>query len=68
MSYQSRAKNVFKVFLEIALECNRDEWMHRMRRIGSCKRKQSGRQRSKVGGPISLQPFGQGACALPKRL
>ena len=43
MIYQSRAKNVFKVFLEIALECNRDEWMPRMRSMGSCPCKQPGR-------------------------
>ena len=43
MSYQSRAKNVFKVFLEIALECNRDEWVARMRRMGSCPCQQLGR-------------------------
>ena len=40
MIYQSRAKNVFKVFLEIALECNRDEWMLRVRRMGWCPCKQ----------------------------
>jgi len=34
------AKNLFKVFFEIALECNRDEWMLRMRRMGSCPCKQ----------------------------
>ena len=43
MIYQSRAKNVFKVFLEIALECNRDEWVARMRRMGSCPCQQLGR-------------------------
>ena len=43
MSYQSRAKNVFKVFLEIALECNRDEWVARMRRMGFCPCQQLGR-------------------------
>ena len=62
MSYQSRAKNVFKVFLEIALECNRDEWRLRMRHMGSCPCKQPERQSSKFIGPISLQPFGQVAC------
>ncbi|GDY36713.1 hypothetical protein ACINB_26050 [Acidovorax sp. NB1] len=32
-------KSLFKVFLEIALECNRDAWMLRMHRMGSylCK-------------------------------
>ena len=34
------SKSLFKVFLEIALECNRDEWMLRMRRMGSCPCKQ----------------------------
>ena len=43
MIYQSRAKNVFKVFLAIALECNRDEWVARMRRMGSCPCQQLGR-------------------------
>ncbi|PIF27199.1 NMT1-like family protein [Acidovorax sp. 56] len=37
------AQNLFKVFLEIALECNRDEWMLRVRRMGSCPCKQPGR-------------------------
>ena len=41
--YRLGAKNLFKVFLEIALECNRDEWMLRMRRMGSCPCKQPGR-------------------------
>ena len=36
-------KNLFKVFSGIALECNRDEWMLRMRRMGSCPCKQPGR-------------------------
>ncbi|OGA87261.1 MAG: hypothetical protein A2Z90_04340 [Burkholderiales bacterium GWA2_64_37] len=36
------AKSLFKVFLEIALECNREEWMLRMRRMGSCPCKQPG--------------------------
>ena len=31
---------MFSVFLEIALECNRDEWVARMRRMGSCPCKQ----------------------------
>jgi hypothetical protein len=39
----SCTQNLFKVFLEIALECNRDEWMLRMRRMGSCPCKQPGR-------------------------
>ncbi len=49
-------------FWGIALECNRDEWMPWMRRMGSCPRKQPGRQSSKFIGPISLQPFGQMSC------
>ena len=32
--------SLFKVFSGIALECNRDEWMLRMRRLGSCPGKQ----------------------------
>jgi hypothetical protein len=54
--------NLFKVFSGIALECNRDEWMLRMRRMGSCPCKQPGRQSSEFIGPISLQPFGQVPC------
>ena len=54
--------NLFKVFSGIALECNRDEWMLRMRRMGSCPCKQPGRQNSEFIGPISLQPFGQVPC------
>lgn len=42
MIYQSRAKNVFKVFLEIALEGNRDQWKRRMRRMGLRPCKQPG--------------------------
>ena len=38
-----RAKNLFKIFSGIALECNRDEWKRRMRRMGSCPCKQPGR-------------------------
>ena len=38
-----RRENLFKVFSGIALECNRDEWMLRMRRMGSCPCKQPGR-------------------------
>ena len=34
---------MFKVFLEIALECNRDEWVSQMRRMGSCPCQQMGR-------------------------
>ena len=33
-------KNLFNIFLEIALECNRDEWMLRVRRMGWCPCKQ----------------------------
>ena len=36
-------KNLFNIFLEIALECNRDEWMLRVRRMGWCPCKQPGR-------------------------
>ncbi|AFU43764.1 hypothetical protein C380_00170 [Acidovorax sp. KKS102] len=43
MRRRCRGKNLFKVFLEIALKCNRDEWMLRMRRMGSCSCKQPGR-------------------------
>ena len=60
-------QNLFKVFSGIALECNRDEWMLQMRRMGSCPCKQPGRQSSEFIGPISLQPFGQVPCATPKR-
>ena len=35
-------ESLFNVFLEIALECNRDEWMQRMRRMGLCPCKQPG--------------------------
>ncbi len=35
--------DLFKVFSGSALECNRDEWMLRMRRMGSCPCKQPGR-------------------------
>ena len=35
-------KNLFKIFSGIALECNRDEWMQRMRRMGLCPCKQPG--------------------------
>ena len=38
-----RRENLFKVFSGIALECNRDEWMPWMRRMGSCPCKQPGR-------------------------
>ena len=55
-------KNLFNIFLEIALECNRDEWMLRVRRMGWCPCKQPRRQSSKFIGPISLQPFGQVPC------
>ena len=55
-------QNLFEAFSGIALECNRDEWMLRMRRMGSCPCKQPGRQNSKFIGPISLQPFGQVPC------
>ena len=54
--------DLFKVFSGSALECNRDEWMLRMRRMGSCPCKQLGRQSSEFIGPISLQPFGQVPC------
>ena len=37
------SKNVFTVFLKIALECNRDEWVAQMRRMGSCPCQQMGR-------------------------
>ena len=36
-------KSLFNVFLEIALECNRDEWMLQVRRMGSCPCQQLGR-------------------------
>ncbi len=36
-------QNLFEAFSGIALECNRDEWMLRMRRMGSCPCKQPGR-------------------------
>ena len=36
-------KSLFKTFSGIALECNREEWMLRMRRTGSCPCKQPGR-------------------------
>ena len=55
-------QNLFEAFSGIALECNREEWMLRMRRMGSCPCKQPGRQNSKFIGPISLQPFGQVPC------
>ena len=54
--------DLFKVFSGSALECNRDVWMLRMRRMGSCPCKQSRRRNSKFIGPISLQPFGQVPC------
>ena len=37
------SQNLFNVFWEIALECNRNEWMLRMRCMGSCPCKQPGR-------------------------
>ena len=40
---RAMSKNLFNVFLEITLECNRDEWMPRVRRMGSCPCKQPGR-------------------------
>ena len=36
-------QNLFEAFSGIALECNRDEWMLRMRRMGPCPCKQPGR-------------------------
>ena len=36
-------QNLFEAFSGIALECNREEWMLRMRRMGSCPCKQPGR-------------------------
>ena len=51
-------QNLFEAFSGIALECNRDEWMLRMRRMGSCPCKQPGASNR----PISLQPFGQVPC------
>ena len=36
-------QNLFEAFSGIALECNRDEWMLRMRRMGSCPCEQPGR-------------------------
>ena len=36
-------ENVLNVFLKIALECNRDEWVARLRRMGSCPCQQLGR-------------------------
>ena len=36
-------KSLLNVFLEIALECNRDEWKLRLRSMGSCPCKQPGR-------------------------
>ena len=35
-------ENVLNVFLKIALECNRDEWVARLRRMGSCPCQQLG--------------------------
>jgi hypothetical protein len=55
-------KSLFNVFLEIALECNRDGWMIRLRSMGSCPSKQPWRQNSKFIGPISFQPCGQVSC------
>ena len=43
MELSSLSWNVFNVFLKIALECNRDEWVTRMRRMGSCPCQQLGR-------------------------
>ena len=43
MELSSLSWNVFNVFLKIALECNRDEWVARMRRMGSCPCQQLGR-------------------------
>ena len=36
-------KSLFNVLLEIALECNREEWMRWLRSMGSCPCKQPGR-------------------------
>ncbi len=38
-----RRENVFTISQGIALERNRDEWMLRVRRMGSCPCKQPGR-------------------------
>ena len=54
----SRPKNLFKIFSGIALECNRDEWKLRMRRMGFMPM-----QAAELSNrPISLQPCGQVPC------
>jgi hypothetical protein len=46
-------------FFEIALECNRDEWVTRMRRMGSCPCQQMGRSIARFHSNPS------GKCLLP---
>ena len=53
-----RRENLFKVFSGIALECNRDEWMPWMRRMGSCPCKQPGRPIAR----FRFNPSGSGLC------
>jgi hypothetical protein len=50
--------DLFKVFSGSALECNRDEWMLRMRRMGSCPCKQPGRPIAR----LRSNPSGSGLC------
>ena len=55
-------KSLFNVFLEIALECNRDEWMLRLRSMGSCPCKQPGRPIAR----FHSNPVGKGLVRLQK--
>ena len=49
-------ENVFTISQGIALECNRDEWMPRMRRMGFVPMQAAGASKLLCHGPISLPP------------
>ena len=56
---------MFTIFAGIALECNRDEWVARMRRMGSCPCKQLGRSIARFhSNPTGKCLFGRSAALL----
>ena len=53
---------MFTIFAGISLECNRDEWVARMRRMGSCPCKQLGRSIARFhSNPTGKCLFGRSA-------